>query len=93
MSNNVMNTIKMDIIPTCIFYKDILGKTNIDVKIKEEILSSKIVKEITDQQFEDGSWDRFHTLCSSSIILTKIENRLSDNLFSYPPVLTCSEIK
>ena len=76
MSNNVMNSIKMDIIPTCIFYKDILGKTNIDVKIKEEILSSKIVKEITDQQLEDGSWDRFHTLSSNSITNITTENAI-----------------
>ena len=66
----------MDIIPTYIFYKDILGKTNIDVKIKEEILSSKIVKNITDQQFEDGSWDRFHTLSSHSITNITTENAL-----------------
>ena len=76
MRKNVLNNIEMDKIPKHFFNKYILGKTSIDDKDKEEILSSRIIKKITDQQFEDGSWDRFHTLSSSSTTNITTENAL-----------------
>lgn len=43
---------------------------------KEDLLSAKWVKVITDQQCEDGSWDRFHTLSADSKTRISTENAI-----------------
>jgi len=74
MIKNVLNEMEMQIIPKYIFNKSILGNSKIAETLKEDLLSSKIIKEITDQQLDDGSWDYFHTLSSRSQTNITTEN-------------------
>lgn len=74
IDTGVLNDYELDCIPEYIFYRDILGKTITDKSVKEKILSSELVRKITDQQFQDGSWDCFHTLSSGSSTNLTTEN-------------------
>ncbi len=81
MCGNVLINYDLDDISKYIFHKDILGKNITQKSLKEKVLSSKWVKNITDQQFEDGSWDGFHTLSSDSITSLTTENAIRRLLF------------
>lgn len=76
MMDNVLNKYELDTIPRYLFQRDILGMNTQDERTREDLLSSKLVKKITDQQLEDGSWDRFHTLSSDSVTNISTENAL-----------------
>ena len=59
----------MDDIPKYIYNRDILGKsvtTEDMIELKKKVLSSDHVKKVLEEQLEDGSWGRFHSMNTSS---------------------------
>lgn len=59
----------MDDIPKYIYNRDILKKSIISeemIELKKRILSSVHVKKILLEQWDDGSWGRFHSMNTSS---------------------------
>jgi len=76
MMHNILNKYELDTIPRYLFQRDILGMNMQDEQSRKDLLSSKSVKKITDQQLEDGSWDRFHTLSSDSVPKISTENAI-----------------
>lgn len=62
---DVLKQLELDIIPQYLFMRDILNvdKDTPDMQsLKAKVLESDHVRKITDEQLEDGSWGRFHTL-------------------------------
>ncbi len=57
MYYDIIENYELDCIPKNIYYRNILKNNQFSISIKQDILSSKLVKKITNQQFEDGSWD------------------------------------
>lgn len=62
---DVLKQLELDTIPRYLFMRDILkvDRDTPDMQIlKAKVLKSDHVRKITDEQLEDGSWGRFHTL-------------------------------
>lgn len=74
--SNILDNYELDDIAKYIYYSEIIHDGAIEPTLKEKVLSSDLVKKITNQQFEDGSWDRFHTLSSDSTTDITTENAL-----------------
>ncbi len=59
----------MDDIPRYLFLRDVVGKDRSDsemIALKSRILENVRVREILSEQWDDGSWGRFHSLSISS---------------------------
>lgn len=74
--SNILSQYELDDIPKYIFQRYILQESINDKSLKKNILLSNLVKSITDQQFEDGSWDYFHTLSSDARTKLTTENAI-----------------
>ena len=65
----ILKNYNMDDIPKYIYNRDVLGSSIITeemIELKKRILSSDHVKKVLLEQWEDGSWGRFHSMNTSS---------------------------
>lgn len=66
----------IDPIPNYRLMRDVLNLKSDDIELinaKNEVLQTKLVKEIVDLQWEDGSWGQFHSMSqlSNSVVTTE----------------------
>ena len=79
MDYSILQNYDMDPVPRYIYEKDILKIPSDDVsvkRVKTQLLASVPVTKITGLQFDDGSWDTFHTLSSGSKTGITTENAI-----------------